>query len=218
MIALLRYQLAVLVRSYRWMPPALCYAVLVVAGSMNGEPLRDGLGWSCAALVPAVGWLTRSALRAEPVAARACTAAAGGVRRAHVATLLAALLGGLLFTVLGAGYELLTSHRPTGHAALAALAAGGAAGGVCVLTGLAIGALCGPPLVRGPAQGMLLLGVAAIVALVAGVSPANAAIHMTISPAHGATGPPVAPFVAAVVITAAAFGLSTLAAAYRNGV
>jgi hypothetical protein len=225
-MALLRYQLAFLVRSQRWLPPTLLYAVLVVAGSMSGEPLRDGLGWSGAALVPTAGWLTRSVLTAEPVAASACSAAAGGVRRAHLSALVAALLGGLCFAILGVGYELLTSHRPVGHGGIPPVAVAGlAAGGVCVLVGVAIGALCSPPLVRRPAQGMLGLAVAAIVALVASVSPANAAIHTTMSPphaavsqAHAAPGLPVAPAFAAAVITAAVLALSTLVAAYRNGV
>ncbi len=39
MTAVLRYQLALLVRSHRWLPPALLYAVLVVAGDR-----RDAAG------------------------------------------------------------------------------------------------------------------------------------------------------------------------------
>jgi hypothetical protein len=219
MMALLRYQFAVLLRSHRWLPPTLLGAVLVVSGSMAGEPLRDGLGWTGAALVPSVGWLTRSALTAEPVAARACSAAAGGVRRAHLCALLAAFLGGLVFAAVATGYELVTSQRPAGDARFVQVAmAGLAAAGVCVLVGVAIGALCSPPLVRRPAHGMLALGIAAIVALAASVSPANAAIHGTMSPAHDTPGFPVAPAVVATVLAAAFLGLSTVVAAYRNGV
>lgn len=83
MIPLLRYQAALLVRSHRWVPPVLLYAVLVaIGGGGGGQPLSDGLDWSAAILVPAAAWLTRSMLTAEPAAARACVAAASGPRRA----------------------------------------------------------------------------------------------------------------------------------------
>jgi hypothetical protein len=41
--------------------PLLLYATLL-AFVGDSQPLRDGLGWSAAMLVPAVAWLTRSAL------------------------------------------------------------------------------------------------------------------------------------------------------------
>jgi energy-coupling factor transporter ATP-binding protein EcfA2 len=69
----------------------------------RGMPLADGLGWSSAMLVPAVGWLTRAALTMEPGAARACAGTAGGPRRAQLATLLVALAGGVVLAVLGRG-------------------------------------------------------------------------------------------------------------------
>jgi hypothetical protein len=78
-IALVRYQAALLLRSQRWVAPLLGYAALVaVSTSIGGQSLADGLDWSAAMLVPGVAWLTRSVLTAEPAAARACVAAAGG--------------------------------------------------------------------------------------------------------------------------------------------
>jgi hypothetical protein len=185
MTALAWYQLALLLRSQRWLPPLLLFAVLVGAGSVSGEPLSDGLGWSALSLVPAVGWLTRTTLTAEPAAARACVAAASGPRRAHVAALAVALLGGLLLTLPATGFELLTSQRP-GHGAFTVAAGGLAAAAVCAGVGSAIGALCSPPLVRRTAHGVLAMGIAVVTALAAGVSPASAAVRGTMSQAgHG---------------------------------
>src|ERR1700761_7082006 len=93
-MALLRYQLALLGRSYRGLAPALLYAAVVVAGSFGGMPLADGLGWSSAMLVPAVGWLTRVALTMEPGAARACASTAGGARRGQLGEPMGAVGGG----------------------------------------------------------------------------------------------------------------------------
>jgi hypothetical protein len=57
-----------------------------------------------------------------------------------------------------------------------------------------------------------------MVPLAASVSPANAAIRGTMSPAHATPGIPVAPAVAAAAAAAAFLGLSTAVAACRNGV
>src|ERR1700744_5499692 len=138
-MALLRYQLALLGRSDRWLAPALLYAGVGVGGSFAGMPLADGMGWSSAALVPAVGWLTRSALTAEPAAPRACVATAAGPRRAELATLTAALGGGVVLGALGAGFELATTAWPAGGPSQPGpgeLAVTGIAAGVtCLLIG-----------------------------------------------------------------------------------
>jgi hypothetical protein len=125
---MLRYQVALLGRSHRWLPPVLLYAAVVVAGSFGGMPLADGLGWSSAALVPAVGWLTRSALTAEPAAARACVATAGGLALAGVAAGVTCLLIGSAIGALG--NPPLIQHRgyavmSTAAVAIAAVAASG---------------------------------------------------------------------------------------------
>ena len=76
MIALLRYQAAILLRSHRWIFPLIAYGLLVAVGGEGSTPLAEGLGWSAAMLVPVVALLTRSMLTAEPDAARAVVAAA----------------------------------------------------------------------------------------------------------------------------------------------
>jgi hypothetical protein len=219
MTAMLRYQVALLGRSHRWLPPVLLYAAVVVAGSFGGMPLADGLGWSSAALVPAVGWLTRSALTAEPAAARACVATAGGPRRAQLATLTAALAGGVLLGALGAGYELAITRWPTGGPSAptpGGLALAGVAAGVtCLLIGSAIGALCNPPLIQHRGYAVMATAAVAITAVAASGSPANAAIRATSAvPGHQL---PWLPVLVAVALAALTWTVSVLAAPHRTG-
>jgi hypothetical protein len=218
--AVLRYQLALLARSHRWLPPALLYAVLVVAGSIGGMPLAGALGWSSAMLVPAVGWLTRSALTAEPAAARACLATAAGPRRAQLAALTAGLIGGAVLAILGGGFELAATRWPTGAARQAEtghlMGAGLAAGVTCLLIGSAIGALCNPPLIRHPAYGMLSTAVIAVTAIGASISPANAAIRATAVTGRVPSGLPLVPVGLALALIAVAWAVSVQAAARRS--
>ena len=116
MIALIRYQLSLLLRSHRWIPPAVLF-VLGVAGLggvslPHGAGLSQGLAWSALMLVPVEAWLTRSMLTAEPAAARACVAAAGGPRRTQVAALIAAVAAGAAFGILGVLWEVLSLGVP----------------------------------------------------------------------------------------------------------
>ena len=215
MMAMLRYQGALLGRSFRWVPPLVLYAGTVVAGSFTGMPLADGLGWSGAMLVPAVGWLTRAALTMEPGPARACVATAGGPRRAQLATLVAALAGGVVLAVLGAGFEWITTAHPR-HGLGALAAAGVAAGVTCLLIGSAVGTLCNPPLIRHRGYAMMTTAAVAITAIAASGSPANAAVRATSARADGGYHPPVVPVLAALVLAALAWGLSVLVTPHRD--
>lgn len=101
-------------------------------------------------LVPVVAWLTRSGLTAEPAAARACAAAAGGPHRAHLAALTASLAAGIVLALAGAGYELIT-YQPSAGGLLtraAVTAAGLVTAVICSCVGSAIAALCNPPVIR----------------------------------------------------------------------
>jgi hypothetical protein len=142
MIALTRYQLAVLLRGHRWVGPLLRYATLLTfVADGSTQPLREGLNWSAAMLVPAVAWLTRSARTAEPPAARACVAVAGGPHRAHLAALAAALAGGVLLGAGGAGYEVAISKWPAHPSGVALAVAAGLVGAIIFLPLLAAVAL-----------------------------------------------------------------------------
>ena len=234
MIALLRYQAAILLRSNRWIFPLIAYAILILTGVAGGKPagppwlpLADGLDWSAAMLIPVVAFLTRSMLTAEPDASRACVAAASSTVRAQLAALLVALGGGLVLAVGGVCFEVLSNPPVDGagggflsNAGAAVthpqtLAAGLAITGVCLLVGSAVGALCNPPLLRHPAAAMLATLAAAIFALASDVSPAGAALR------HASTGqsphwPGAADALGAVILLVVTWSASVLAATRRD--
>jgi hypothetical protein len=194
MSALIRYQLALLLRSQRWLPPVLFFAVLIVAGVFGGQQYGDSLGWCAGMLVPGAGWLTRTVLSGEPAAARACASAAAGPRRVQGAALGVALGVGAVLAVVAGVFEWTMSSPPPGvplsTLPLGAIARDGGAGIVVGLfVGVALGAVCAPPVLGRPATGVLVLAAASIVLLVAPWSPVNAAIRGAASP-----GPTVFPW------------------------
>jgi len=224
MIALLRYQWAILLRSYRWLFPLLIYLFLVVAGAAGAPPpLAQGLGWSAAVLVPSVAVLTRSMLTAEPDAVRACVSAATDPVRAQFATLLTALAGGAVLAVGGAIFEVIMDVPPSGSSRAGALLdpgvllAGLAVALVCLLAGSAVGALCNPPLLRHPGMAILSTIGAVVFALAASVSPANAALRTSGISGHLVRWPSPLTFVAALALVVVTWTASILAAAYRGG-
>jgi hypothetical protein len=218
--ALLRYQAGLLLRSHRWVGPLAVYAILVwfIAGAgSQRESLGSGLSLSAGALVPVVAWLTRSMLTAEPPEARACAAAAGGPRRAHLAGLMAAAAAGAVLGLVGAFGDLITCQPPKGPAAYAStLATGLAAMLICIGVGSAVGALCNPPVIRAAALAILSTTGAVIAALVISISPVNAAIKDAEAAPHPAAWPVGPLLAAAIVLIAASWTISTLMAARRG--
>ncbi|MEZ0093442.1 ABC transporter [Streptacidiphilus sp. EB129] len=207
MSALIRYQLALLLRSQRWLPPLLMFAMLITAGAFGGQQYGDSLGWCAGMLVPGAGWLTRTVLTGEPAAARACLAAPVGPRRAHLSALLAALVCGCVLALAGGSAEWLLSSPPPHlpHPPLAAIALhGSAAILVGLLVGTAVGALCAPPLLGRPAIGVLTLATASVLLLVAPVSPVNHAIRdvFTSSSPTATTTLPLLPLLASLGLLA----------------
>jgi len=232
-IALVRYQTAILLRSHRWVFPLIGYGLLISVGAAGSMPLAEGLVWSAAMLVPAVAFLTRSMLTAEPDAARACVAAATGPGRAQLAALLTALGGGLLLGVAGACFDVLTAESVgehpgpgvTGKVAAAfghpgIFAAGLVTGAVCLLVGSAVGTLCNPPVLRHPGAGLLATLAAAIVALASGVSPAIAALRQSTATQAAQSQethwPGMVPLLVAVCLLAIAWTTSVLVASRRE--
>ncbi|GAA1985505.1 ABC transporter [Kitasatospora viridis] len=188
MTALTRYQLELLLRSQRWLPPFLGYAALVAILVQQGSPLLDGLGLGAALLVPVTAWYVRCTLTADPPQARAVLVAARGAARVQLASLLAALLAGTVLAVLGTGAIWWLSGPTTGvpnpkpPVPVAPVLLAGLLGALaCVLTGLAIGALCHRPVLLRPGWGLLgVLGLSVPV-LVASGSPANAAVRALVT-------------------------------------
>jgi hypothetical protein len=233
-IALLRYQSAILLRSHRWIFPLIVYGLLVAVGDEGATPLAGGLDWSGAMLVPVVALLTRSMLTAEPDAARAVAAAAAGPARAQLAALITALAGGVVLAMIGACFEVLASAAVALHPGPGTLAkvtaaadhpavfvAGLVTAVVCLLVGSAAGALCNPPLLRHPGVTLLTTLAAVVLALVADISPAAAALRYSGSASEGATlaqshWPGVAPLVAAACVLAVTWTASALVAARRD--
>jgi len=239
MIALLRYEAAILLRSHRWVFPLIAYGALICVGAAGSTTLAEGLGWSAAMLVPVLAFLTRSMLTAEPYAARACVAAAAGPVRAQLAALLTALGAGIVLALAGAVFTLLTSEsvakiprpplpRPpqTVAAKLTStfahpqvLAAGLVTAVVCLLVASAVGALCNPPLLRHPGAAMMATLALAVFALASGVSPAGAALRESrtaqVLP-QAAQWPGAGSLIAATCLLAATWTASTYAAARRE--
>ena len=229
MIALIRYQLSLLLRSHRWIPPAVLF-VLGVAGLggvslPHGAGLSQGLAWSALMLVPVEAWLTRSMLTAEPAAARACVAAAGGPRRTQVAALIAAVAAGAAFGILGVLWEVLSLGVPRlaatnairAGATFSAIGDGLTAALICLLVGSAIAAVLNPPVIRRPATAMLGTTGAVVLALAWNVSPANAAVRSVGYGSQERTWPAGVALLAAVLLLAAAWVISAQVAARREG-
>jgi hypothetical protein len=231
MMALGRYQLSLLLRSHRWIPAAVIYIIGVVGLGGVGGPatgpgaaLGQGLSWSALMLVPAVAWLTRSMLTAEPAAARAVAAAAGGARRAQLSALSAALGFGVALGLAGFVWEIATAgvirSAPTNSvmigATLAHLGHGLVTSLICLLVGSAIGALCNPPVITRPAASMLTSTAAVVLGLVWSVSPANAAVRVGYGSTQS-TWPTGLPVIAAVALLVVAWSISALVAARRGG-
>lgn len=230
MTALVRYQVSLLLRSHRWIPPAVLFVIgvggLAAAEKLSyGAGLASGLSWAALMIVPAVAWLTRSMLTAEPQAARACVAAAGGPGRTQVAALVAALLVGAAFGLVGVVWEIFSqgvlraqrtnaievgaTFKVVGGGLLAAL--------ICLLVASAIGALFNPPVIRRSGTAMLVTAGAVVASLAWGVSPANAALRSPGTGVDGSSWPAGVPLAAAVVLLVASWSVSVYFAARRDG-
>lgn len=219
MVALVRYQLGLLLRSHRWIAPAAVYAAaiwFIGAGGSGRAQLSAGLSWSAGALLPVAAWLTRSMLTAEPPEARACIAAASGPHRAHLAALVAALTAGCVFALGGTVYQLTTCQLPGGAADAKTIATGVAAAVVCLCVGSAIGAFFNPPVIRAVGVGVLTTTAAVIASLVITISPANAAIRDTGALSPSAPWPVGLTLAAALVLLGLSWALSTTLAG-RHG-
>ncbi|CAM5479868.1 ABC transporter OS=Streptomyces alboniger OX=132473 GN=CP975_28095 PE=4 SV=1 [Streptomyces alboniger] len=210
MTALLRYQSALLVRSQRWLAPVILYAVFLGVGVQSGQPVLDSLAYAAAALLPVAAWLVRICAGNEPVAARACTAAAAGPARAHLAALLTAFLAA---TALGAAAVLAVTAisdaaSTNGRLPVPRLGAGAAgllAMLVSALLGTAVGALTNWPLLRsaGKAVPAMLLG--ALLLLVTTGSPAKSVlVDLTAGSREGAVPVPWGAVLGALVVAVAA--------------
>ncbi|GAA3785457.1 hypothetical protein GCM10022403_020280 [Streptomyces coacervatus] len=222
MTALLRYQAALLVRSQRWLPPVILYAAFLGIGVQSGQPILDSLGYTAAALLPVAAWLVRICVTVEPLAARACVAAAAGPGRAHLARLLVALIAAaglgtaatLVVTLISAPTS--TDNR-TRIALLPAAASGLLAALACALLGAAVGALTNWPVLRSPGRAVPAMLLTALLSAVTTGSPAQATVSGLVAGSQSGKVPvPLVPLVAAAVVAAVAMGAACALTSRRS--
>lgn len=222
MRALLGYHTALLLRSHRWMPPLLLYGAFLAIGVQWGQPLLDGLGYAAAALLPAAAWLVRVCVDSEPPAARYCTAAAAGPARAHLSAVLAALLVTVVLGAAGAAYVLAVSDPRSSGGQVAvpmgpAAVAGALAALTCALFGTAVGALCNRPVLCNSGVAVPAGLLAALLVLVVGGSPANAAVTGLVTGSQtGTVTVPWLPAAASLAASAAAVWFACRQASRRG--
>ncbi|WP_431966944.1 ABC transporter [Actinacidiphila sp. bgisy160] len=223
MTATLHYRTALLLRSFRWLPPLLLYVAVMGIGLAGGpRPLLDCLGWAAAALLPAAAWLVRVSVTAEPSAGRACVAAATGPGRAHTAGVLAALLCSVVLGTAGTAVVLgiadpHTTDRLKAIPVFTAAVAGLLAALVTALLGTAVGALTNPPVLLRPGWAVPVTALTAVVVLVAAGSPANAAVTGLVTGSRtGAVPFPLLPLLLAALAAAGATWLAATLSARRG--
>jgi hypothetical protein len=221
MTALVRYQMALLLRSQRWLPPLLLYGIITAIGVQSGQPVLDSLGYTAAAVLPTAAWLVRVCVTGEPPAARSVTAAAAGPWRVQLACVLTALGAS---TVLGCAGSLVVAAISDPHndnlsvsvPVLQATIAGLLATLACALLGTAAGAVCNPPVLRRRGWPIPVSALTALLVLVASGSPANAAVSGLVGgSASGRVAQPVVPFLISAAVCALATGLTCRLASRR---
>jgi len=218
-LAVGRYELALLGRSRRWLPPVVLLAFVLVTATAGGPPAGDALAFGGAALVPVCAWLTRAVLVGDPPQARACLMAAVGPVRTQAGCLLAAVVAaGLLSAVTASTLTLQSARAGDGPVRLLATAGSGLVTQLaCALVGVALGAVSNPPVLRRFDVAVLAMGVGVTLALVTGSSPAHAAIR-DLSRTPRAAVPPLAwtPLAVAAVLLLLAAAVSSRTAVRRG--
>jgi hypothetical protein len=209
-IAVLRYQAALLVRSVKWLPPLLLYGAVLAIGTGGRPPMLDALAWAAALILPVTAWLTRVCLLVEPAQARGCVAAAVGPGRTHLVSLLLAVGLGSLLVVVGTVESALVATAVGQGAGSRVPATAALVGGVLaqltgVLVGVAIGSLCARPVVRRPAFALPLVAAGAMAMLIASGSPASAAVSTIVNASNtGTLRPPWMDVLVALALAVAA--------------
>ncbi|WP_255953760.1 ABC transporter [Streptomyces odontomachi] len=222
MSALLRYHLALLLRSQRWLPPVFLYVALLAIGVRPGQPVLDSLGYTAGCLLPVAAWSVRICVTGEPPAARICVAAPAGPARAHLAALLTAFLtsavvgavAALLVTAISepasGDHQVHVPRVPAGAAGLLGMLA-------CVLLGTAAGAVTSRPLLRSRGHAVPALVLAVILALVLPGSPARAALTDLVTGSQdGVVHAPLLPCATGALVALAATALACALCSRRD--
>ncbi|GAA1840674.1 hypothetical protein GCM10009836_20020 [Pseudonocardia ailaonensis] len=209
-VAVARYLLSDAWRSQRVIiPVVLQIAVLAVLFGGDPGPLPTPWAASILALYPVSAWLALTLANTEdPVQRSVTVAAAGGPGPVAAGTLLVAVAGDLLLTLLSVAWPLVATHYtvPPGvlvGALLAHLAAG--------LTGTAVGFLCARPLVQRIGWSLLI---ALVVVIATAVQPWLPPVGSSVSAieAGGHPGSLLVPVLVALVLAVVATAVSSTVA------
>lgn len=179
MIALVRYTLATLLHSQRYLAPLLLFLAGVGVVSSNDQgPLPPVYGACAAMLFISAVWLTIALISAEDPAHRAIViVSAGSPRRVLLASIWVACLGCLVFSAMGLVVPLVFgTHVVT----VMDLLVGLMAELTCAAVGIAVGLICSRLVVR--RQGYALVAALAFVLaflLTPGLVPVNAVLQST---------------------------------------
>lgn len=210
---MIRYLLADLFKSQRWLPPVFVYlaATAILYGGDPGTPLPP-YGVSAMMLFPLAAWLTVVLVNNEdPVQRHVTLAAVGGWRRL-LASLVgaAAVLNGVL-VLLATFVPAVIHHHPY---ALSDVVLGFVAHVISAVTGIGLGVLCARPII--PTTGWSLVAVVGVSLVVLAVAnrlpPVGAMAHLLFDPA-----PVPALAVAVQVAVAIVVGVACVGVAYRVG-
>ncbi len=146
MTALVRYLLADVLRTQRYLPPLLLFAaVLAMFNAGDAGPPLSAYAGSCAFLYPVAAWLTIVIATAEDPVRRAVTVVtAGGWGRAQAAVTVLSCLAVTVVAVFAALVPVLTQARPYPPGTVAL---GFGALLVCGLVGVGVGVLCTRPVI-----------------------------------------------------------------------
>ncbi len=205
MTALVRYVLAGLFRSQRYLAPALLFATMLVVLTTNESGSPGPVYAACAlAQFVTMTWLTMVLVNTEESVQRAMTAvAAGGARRVLLADVCASVLLSCCLAVAGLVYPLLAGDHPVTPIALAIGVLAQLTGG---LTGIAVGLLCSHLVVPRPGYALVAALLATgVLALVPWLPPVAALIRLlsTPRPLDGALAPTLGCAAIAAILLAA---------------
>jgi hypothetical protein len=209
----IRYLLADLAKSQRWLPPMFVYFAMIgsLYGGDPGTP-RPPYGVSEMVLFPLAAWLTVVVVNNEdPVQRHVTMAAVGGWRRMLAGLVAAASVINGVLVLLATFVPALIHHHPY---ALSDIALGLAAHVISAVTGIGLGVLCARPMI--PTTGWSLLAIVAVSLVLLVVAnrlpPVGAMAHLLFDNA-----PVSALAVAVQVATAVVIGAACVGAAYRLG-
>ncbi|MFC0434094.1 hypothetical protein [Kutzneria buriramensis] len=209
---MIRYLLADVFKSQRWLPPVFVYLATtgILYGGDPGTPLPP-YGVSEMVLFPLAAWLTVVLVNNEdPVQRHVTIAAVGGWRRLLGGLVGAALVVNGVLVLVATFVPAVIHHHPY---AVSDVALGFTAHVIAAVTGIGLGVLCARPIV--PTTGWSLVAVVGVslALLVANkLPPVGAMAHLLFDSRPAPVGAVVVQVVVALLV-----GVACVGVAYRVG-